>query len=191
VLTEGDQLTLEIKVVKGLPTDPGRVTDILEVTGNITVGGSADINGTTTEGSTFSFNDVFGTDGATLKNDYSNVVVDPANNYQPVEGLTWFETDTATKVSMTNTGWSGSGVMVVEGDLQITGGTFNGIIWVTGNCDLDVSGNVNINGAIFVEGDASLLVGNPTLTFSGDEVDDALGGLDEDMISWKEVYTDD
>ena len=92
---------------------------------------------------------------------------------------------------ISETGWSGSGILVVDGNLTITGGHFSGIIWVIGG--LRVSGNPVIDGAIFVESGAEVdttLTGNPTVSFDANAVSDAFGFIPSistaHVISWKE-----
>lgn len=169
--------------------NPGLVTNAIEATGDINVGGSATVNGDVEGDGDPSFAAIFGTTKANMKNNLTTAIVDPANNYAPVTGITWFEVVDNERVQMTAGGWSGSGIMVVEGDLKLTGGTFNGIVWVTGNCDLDVAGNATVNGAIFVEGEANI-TGSCTLSFDSGEVGTAMdSAFSQDPITyWKEIY---
>ena len=89
----------------------------------------------------------------------------------PAEGITWIEPN-ATDPQITQAGWTGSGLLIVEDNLKITGGTFDGVIWVVGT--LDISGNPVINGSIFVECEATIettVTGNPTITFDSEAIE--------------------
>ena len=182
---------------------PDAITNIITVGGNLTSGGDATITGPTESGTAFPdnmFESIFGMTKDEMKI-LANVVTDPVDNYTPVEGITWFEldlnTDTGVKISSEDEDgedmvppWSGSGIMIVDGYLKITGeSTFDGIIWIMGNCDLDLRGCAKINGAIFVEGAADVR-GTPELTYDRDAVGGALGvlpGGEYVIDTWKEI----
>ena len=77
------------------------------------------------------------------------------------------------------------------GDLKITGGTFNGVIWVMGN--LEISGNAHINGAIFVDGnaeDTTEVAGTPNIDYDLSKIVAAFGSniMPFDKTSWREFY---
>ena len=126
-----------------------------------------------------------------LKDNYANIVVDPDNNYvrpdkpegeDDIVDITWFGlSDPDSKVVISSTGWTGSGILIVEGNLRITGGTFSRIIYVTGTCVLDVTGNASITGEIYVEGDVDIR-GNPQLTYDTNAITDALGYFSEEGV---------
>ena len=98
---------------------------------------------------------------------------------------------------------NGSGFLLVDTtgagsspvpQLSIEGSTFNGIIWVLG--EAKITGNAQINGAIFVEGSASnetTLGGTITLTYDPVAIDLALVhfGLNVPaqltIVSWQEL----
>lgn len=179
---------ITLSLTPSITPNPGSVTNAIEAGGDVDVGGSAEVNGEIEEDSDFTFEDIFGVSKEYMKANLATVITDPGNNYTPVSGITWFDLEDKSDVKMTSMQWEGSGIMVVEGDLKLTGGTFNGIIYVTG--DLDVAGNVNIAGAIFVEGDANIgLTGNPTITYDSGVVGSVLSGLSQEASSyWKEIY---
>lgn len=163
------------------------VTSAITANGNVDVKGSAQVNGAIAEYATFNFDDIFSMSKETLKNNAVHVYTDPENNITPVNQTTWVNLDTATEMKITETGWSGSGILVVDGDLTITGGHFEGIIWVIGA--LRVSGNPIIDGSIYVESGAEVetdLTGNPTVSFDGDAVGNAFSWLPAHVLSWKE-----
>ena len=143
------------------------------------------------ENYTFDFEDIFGISKDAMKSGAVHFYTDPANNIMPVDHTTWVDINTLTEMKITETGWSGSGILVVDGNLAITGGHFSGIIWVIGT--LRVSGNPIIDGTMFVESGAEFdttLTGNPTVNFDSDAVSDAFGFIptisSPTMIGWKE-----
>ncbi len=179
---------IRLSLTPSISPSPGSVTNAIEAGDDVDVGGSAVVNGDVVEDSEFSFEDIFGVSKEYMKANLATVVTDPENNYTPVEGITWFELVDNSRVQITQSGWTGSGVMIVEGNLKMTGGIFNGIIYVTGDCDVDMAGNTVINGAIFVEGDIDI-TGNVTINYDSGAVGSAMTGLSQEASSyWKEIY---
>jgi hypothetical protein len=126
-----------------------------------------------------------------MEDNATNLYTDPENNVSPVGEITWSNLETIDEMTISDNNWQGSGILVVNGDLRITGGTFRGIIWVIGT--LWVSGNPVIDGAIYVESGAEFettLTGNPTVSYDSDAISDAFGYLPSNLpphlISWKE-----
>lgn len=98
-----------------------------------------------------SFNDVFGMTKEEMKT-LATVYTDtkPKNNIpSPANGITWIEGDR----QYTQTGWYGEGILIVTGNLRLTGGVFNGVIYIMGDADLS-AGNVDVNGAMIMQSDA-------------------------------------
>lgn len=105
--------------------------------------------------------------------------------------ITWFEWagnndyQNPPRAQITADGWTGSSVLVVYGgDLKITGGTFDGLIYVKSKeisviidgevvtkhvgGNLAIAGNAVISGAILVDGsveDVAGITGSPTISF--------------------------
>lgn len=106
-------------------------------------------------------------------------------------GLTWVNA-VGVESQITSNGWSGDGILVVEGNLKITGGTFNGVIWVDGT--LTVSGNPEIYGGIFVESGITVdttITGTADISYDADSIDDAflnVTSISPTVDSWREVY---
>lgn len=170
---------------------PGDVTAAITANGHITVKGSSEVNGDVDEFADFSFEYLFGISKQTFRNRADHLYTDPPTSVTPVDGLTWVDLVSEDEMGITENGWSGSGILVVDGDLRITGGHFEGIIWVIGR--LWVSGNPVIDGAIYVESGVEVdttLVGNPTVNYDTDAINDAFGNLptagEPSLISWKE-----
>ena len=138
--------------------------------GTVDVRGSAVVNGDILENKDISFVNVFGVDIATMKGfaqiNYPDTYYDTSFNSDPANGITYIESG-VNNPNITPDGWIGSGLLIVEGDLMIAGGTFDGVIWVVGT--LHISGKPAINGSIFVGGGATIettvVTGNPTITF--------------------------
>lgn len=106
----------------------------------------------------------------------------PPNN-APVHGITWVEVPEGS-FQITRDDWLGEGILIVHGDFQITGGTFNGIIWVTGNIAM---GNPVINGAVFVEGGITVdIAGTVDLIYDPDAIDLAIQEIG--TLPWVEFW---
>lgn len=173
------------------PASSGDITSAITANGDVEVRGSAVVNGTVDEEAVFTFEQVFGISKDAMKSGAVHLYTDPANNITPVDHTTWVDINTATEMKVSDTGWSGSGILVVDGDMTITGGHFSGIIWVIGT--LRVSGNPVIDGALFVESGAEVdttLTGNPTVSYDSNAVNSAFSFIPSTsaprMISWKE-----
>jgi len=156
--------------------------------GDIDVRGSAVVNPGYLPYADFSFEQMFGQTPAVVKAlATTEVIVNPDNNHEFVPSdnsitVTWFELSTSTEIMITNnqsTGAPRTGIIVVEGTkagdkLKITGGDFDGVIWVIG--DLKIAGNATIDGEIFVDGsveDISEITGNPTINYDSTEITNA------------------
>ena len=107
----------------------------------------------------------------------------------PQDEIAWSDGD----MSVSGTNWAGSGILIVDGDLKITGSgdnppdTFQGIIWVEGNFT-NLAGNAIIRGAVFVNGDIKAR-GNADGYYSSEAIYRAFGGLgwsNYSLISWQE-----
>lgn len=193
-LADPNNAIRKVSAIVELPLNPassGDVTSAIAASGDVEVRGSAVVNGTIDEEAVFDFEDVFGISKEAMKSGATHNYTDPANNISPVDHATWVDINTAAEMKVSDSGWSGSGILVVDGDLTITGGHFSGIIWVIGT--LRVSGNPVIDGAIFVESGAEVdttLTGNPTVSFDANAVSNAFGFIPSistpHVISWKE-----
>lgn len=173
--------------------DSSHITNAIEMEGSLDLRGSAEVNGSVVEGATLSFEDVFGMDKSALEtiaqNSYPATYYSAAFNNDTAAVLTWVSAP-GEESQITINGWTGDGILVVEGNLKITGGTFNGIIWVIGV--LTVSGNPIINGAIFVESGVAVdttVTGTAEINFDASAVESAftvLAGPPE-IQSWREA----
>lgn len=145
---------------------PTHAQGAMYANGTIIVGGNAEITGNLFENChpPLSFEDFFGITKAEMEAIADNHLVDPPNNPEGVEDITWVSFTGAggagSGFKVTTTDWDGSGILIVDGDAEFSGGSFNGIMWITG--ELFVNGNNGFNGGIYVEGgiqyeDVSLL----------------------------------
>lgn len=190
------------------PSDPNLLQYAIDTTGDIKIGGSADIRppSSSHQGSSLDFEEVFGMTQDQVKalaqqaqaNGTGHLYTDPPANQQPVSGITWVELAGSNKYSISSN-WNGSGLLVVNGNgmnlaLEISGDwTFTGMIWVIGK--IKISGNPQITGAIFAESMAGIesdVTGNPTIGFDSAAVSSAFsllgggtGGIT--VLSWREL----
>lgn len=161
----------------------GNVTSAMEAQGAINIQGSAVINGTSQEYTTISFDDIFNMSKSDMENK-ADTYYSTAFNNNEAAGITWISSP-GTQSQITTSGWTGNGILIVDGDLKITGGTFDGIIWVIG--ELSVSGNPTINGGIFVESGVTVdttVTGNATINYDAAAINAA--SL-VSVTSWKEA----
>jgi hypothetical protein len=153
------------------------------MSGDLVVKGNAEVNGVVVKNTTPNFEDVFGETKEEMQDNATYEYTNPPNNEMPVEKITWINNN----FKITKTGsWVGSGIMIVDGDLNITGGTFNGVIWVIGK--LDISGNPVIKGSIFVEDKVTVdttVTGTAKISFDQSAIGDAFSNLNG-VLSWQE-----
>ncbi|MBN1949176.1 MAG: hypothetical protein JW784_05490 [Candidatus Cloacimonetes bacterium] len=176
-----------------LSVTPSGVTNAITSDGLVKITGSAEVNGEVEEQATFDFEEIFGYTKEQIRNAATHLYIDPANNQLPVDNVTWMETDVNNKVVISSNTWSGSGILVVDGDLDLSGGYFAGIIWVMGDCVMG-TGNPTVEGALFIEGESDVdltkIAGNPIINFNSDEVNKtyalSLGGSQYQLIGWYE-----
>jgi len=181
----------------------------VESSANIIFGGSSTVSGETSlsplppgtrdpnyykAGSVFSFFDIFGYSSAVLKamcvageqnmGFYNNSW--PAGN---ITGVTWV---TAPSSNFNGNAY-GSGVLIVEGDLKITGTVdFDGIVYVIGK--LFMAGTAAINGSILAESGAEVtkVTGTADIIHNSTKIENALEYLKQEtygvpkVVSWQE-----
>jgi len=140
------------------------------------------------------FEDVFGVSKEDLKlvaqNDYPDTYYETPFNNDLASEITWINTP-GDESQVTSSGWSGSGILIVENDLKMTGGTFTGVIWVMGELNM-ITGNPLINGAIFIESGATgeaKVAGNAEINYDEAAVQNALSVTTSIVLtveSWRE-----
>jgi len=177
-------------VTRTNPVDPAHFQHAIRTTSDLVVKGSVDINGPSEEFASLNFADLFQHSKEDLKSFATHLYTDPAGGIMPIDGITWIDLSPGGEFRASSSGWSGSGILVIAGDAQITGGTFNGIIYVIGR--LRMSGNPVINGTILAESSTEIdtaLTGNVTLNYSNTFIINALNPLQfvaPVVVSWRE-----
>ena len=120
----------------------------MSANGEIDVGGSADITGDLIENSDppLSFEALFGMTKAEMEAIADNHLLNPHNNPAGVEDITWVSFAPFTSLpimKVTRADWYGSGILIIDGDAHFAGGSFDGIMWITG--ELFINGNNGFN----------------------------------------------
>jgi len=176
-------------------------TAAITANGPINVDGSAVVNGKLLPNLNppLDFEEFFGMTKVQMQAIADTVETDPSNNPDlylagpgsdtlSTSGTTYIKFSNPTsELKVTTNGWKGEGILVVEGDARFNGGTFNGVMWITGS--LIVTGNENFSGAIYVEGiDPSggeatpvPLLGNCEITYDAGAIIDAMGIIGQVM----------
>ena len=180
------------------PPQPDDFGVAIEVNGLLNLFGSYDINpdDSSVTNAGLSFTDKFDLSSGRMKNiaiEQGTYYVNPASPLQNLNGITWIDiVAPTTKLKIPKTGWSGSGILIVNGDTDIEGGTFDGIIWVIG--ELTITGNGTINGAVLSECEETIVTdigGNPTINYNWTFIDLALHLTDDyaarTIVSWRET----
>jgi hypothetical protein len=172
-------VTRRIRVVVAVKPD---VTTAMMVSGDLVVKGNALVIGDVKKNTTPRFEDVFGVTKTEMQDNATYKYTNPPNNKMPVEKITWITNN----FKIATNSWVGGGIMIVNGNLTITGGTFNGVIWVIGK--LSISGNPVINGSIFVEGKVTVdttITGTAKISFDQSAIDAAFSNSST-VLSWQE-----
>lgn len=191
------QVQRRLKVaVRVIPIDPTKFDKTIEATGILDVKSAAvyieDPPGSESQ-ATFIFSDLFQHSKEEVKSLATHHYTDPANNPQPVDGITWVDLSQGNELMITiSGGWHGSGILIVAGNAIINGGTFDGIIYVIGT--LTMQGNPVIHGTVLVENATSLdedkLAGTPDLYYDPDIIGGAVDPLkfsSQSIVSWEEM----
>lgn len=175
-------ITKELSTVVELTVpDASNFPFALESRSSINISGSAQIipSDSFAPDSSLDFENLFGASKDLVKTYADFYYLNPENNVTPCQGITWVEVPEGSQFHITSNGWQGSGILIVEGSVKITGGTFNGIIYVIGGeleVPLDIFGNPEINGCVISETDLRLR-GNVTVTYSLEQITNALNNL--------------
>lgn len=177
-------------IVRTDPVDPNNFQHAIRTTSNLVIHGSVDINGPQEEFASLNFANLFEHTKDEVKSYATHLYTDPPVDITPVDAITWVDLSPGEEFRVSSSGWVGSGILVVAGDAQITGGIFSGIIYVIGK--LRMSGNPVINGTILAESKTEIdtnLTGNVTINYDPAAIADALSYLQfiaPVVVSWKE-----
>ena len=153
---------------------------------SISVGGSAEVEGDppVSYAELASFEDIFGMSESVMRQvtqSAGTYYEEPGNNEpDPANGITWVEGDG----SYTKSGWSGSGVLIITGDANMTGGSFTGLIYVMG--DANFAGNIEVQGAVLVEGDIQIS-GHAQIEYDSEDGIDIGDAYPYRVTSWLEL----
>lgn len=135
--------------------DPNGIDDAITTTGTVNQKGASDIKGTIAEYTYLDFASVFGYTKEEVKAGADQSYIDPENNFDAPGGITWVEQVDDNTSAITAEDWLGSGLLYVDGNLDMSGGHFYGIVWVAGDFDMGVGG-AWVEGAIVIEADSTV-----------------------------------
>jgi cytoskeletal protein CcmA (bactofilin family) len=126
------------------------------------------------------FENILGLPKSDMESIANNIYIDPSVNQGPCANITWIKfTKPGNSYKVSSTGWSGSGLLVIDGNAEFSGGTFYGLMWITGK--LRIMGNLRVEGALFVEGgteiEDTIISGSPVIEFNLDAVSDILSSV--------------
>ena len=175
---------------------------------NVSIGGNAQVSGATTTGvlvpvgnnvNTFGsggvngnpptgnapfpvFDDVFSMSQAQMEGLASTHYTNPGNN-APADGITWANGD----YKVSSHGWHGGGILIVTGDFEMTGGEFDGVIFVMGN--FRMAGNAHIKGSILSQSSAGAadILGTADIDYDIAAITAAGNLYPFKIIAWQEV----
>lgn len=173
------------------PVPPSHFQHAIRTTSNLVVKGSVEINGPSEEFASIIFADLFEHSKADIESYATHVYTNPPNDVTPITEITWVNLSPGNELRINSDTWTGNGILVVEGDAQITGGTFNGIIYVIGK--LRMTGNPVINGTILAESATTIdttLTGNVEINYDINAITAALSYLQfiaPAIVSWQEI----
>lgn len=191
-LPGGDTISRALRaVVRTDPVNPDNFQHAIRTTADLVIRGSVEINGPTEEYASLNFADLFEHSKDDMRSYATHLYTDPPVDVTPVDVITWIDLSPGEEFRISSDTWQGSGILVVAGDAQITGGTFNGIIYVIGK--LRMSGNPTINGTVLAESETEIdtvLTGNVTINYNRDEIVNALSPLQfiaPVIVSWREI----
>jgi hypothetical protein len=128
-----------------------------------------------------SFNSIFGMSMTDMQDKATNFY--NTNMTNPATSHITFVNGNAT----CGVGWSGSGILIVNGNLKMTGGTFTGVIYANGN--LNVSGGTNITGGVINNGNGKLSDTARIVytTAAETSAESELGTASYSITSWQET----
>lgn len=178
--------------IKVVPPDPSKFQFCVETTGaelsykSKNVANAPDPAHPVETSSSQTFTNLFGVDMAAMEAMATPVA--PSGTIA-ASGISWVNaTGDPPAVSVQHL--SGSGILVINGNLRLTGtdAPFNGILYVIGS--LFMSGNNTINGTVFVESAAEIsdvITGSSLVSYNAANIASSLGSLGaKSIVSWKE-----
>lgn len=171
------------------------IIDAITTTGSLASPGGGGLsdqifpNGSYQQNATFTFQDIFRMNETNMSG-ISTSNPDSGNNPVTTDGVIWVKPG---DVKITGN-WNHSGIMVVNGDLDMEGGHFSGVIWVNGNCKM-INGNDLVDGAIFVNdtNGQTKITGSSAINFNTTSIDNAFSNINasypivHNLIFWHET----
>ena len=157
---------------------PSQITSAIAANGAISIRGNALVEGEVEQNCTppIDFEEILGLSKSEVRSMATNYYIDPPNNQMPVNTITWVDIVFSDDFHASNFSWNGSGLFIIDGDATFTGGTFYGVVWVTGT--LKLSGNIEIAGAMYAEGgtdiDDTVITGRSEIIFNAAAVAEAI-----------------
>ncbi|MDD5259859.1 MAG: hypothetical protein PHD29_07815 [bacterium] len=146
--------------------------------------GSSSVSGTpaTSHASFPAFADVFGISMADMEKYATTKYINPGTN-ATCQGITWVEGN----LKASSNDWDGSGILIVNGNFDMSGGDFNGVIYVVGT--FRMTGNAAINGSILSQSmaDVTGLFGTSDIFYNSTAVQQATNAYPFRIINWQEV----
>ncbi len=157
---------------------------LVPVGSSVSTAGGATVTGTPATGNAPfpSFEDVFGMTMAQMKGYATTKYTNPGNN-PACSGITWVDGD----LKATTTSWHGTGILIVNGDFDVSGGDFTGVIYIVGS--FTMTGNARIEGSILSQSmaDVTGIFGTADIAYSTAAVELANNVYPFKIITWQEV----
>lgn len=150
----------------------------------VSTSGGASVSGTPATGNAPfpSFEDIFGLTMVQMQGFATTKYTNPGNN--PVcTGITWIDGDLKASTSS----WHGTGILIVNGDFEMSGGDFTGVIYVVDT--FRMTGNARIEGSILSQSmaDVTGIFGTADIAYSPAAVEQANEVYPFKIITWQEV----
>ncbi len=200
VVSGGSTVAREVEVtVRTGVVDPSKFQFSVSTTTDFKVigGGGEGINkfiepdNSFQENAVLDFADLFGLSKANMRDGAGNLYTDATSfNVDNAQGVTWVDVKSGEQLQIT--GGSGEGVLIINGDVKITGDmVLNGIIYVIGK--LTMLGNCAVNGAVLAESSTAVdttLGGSTLLTYDIPKITSSLEEvqfLTKEVVSWQEI----
>lgn len=176
--------------VKTASADPTKFKYAIDTTTDLVIKGNVTINGTTKQNdNTINFANMFGISKETMKLSANHLYTNSTFG-TPVNQITWVDVASGQTLYIAGN-LSGSGILIVNGDLRISGTVdFNGIIYVIGT--LTMTGTVTANGSVIAESSTTAdttIKGHVNINFDATQIQNSLTNvqfLNKQIVSWQE-----
>ncbi|HPR17508.1 MAG TPA: hypothetical protein PLD62_04605, partial [Candidatus Cloacimonadota bacterium] len=156
---------------------------------DVTLNGNAEIQGGLEEYATINFEEIFGKTMTEMKDSADHYYKNP-NKLSYLSGITYVEM-TGNKSLKFNGNWSGSGILIIDGDIQTSGNcNFQGVLWVEQG-SFQMTGNTYLRGIVFANTTEDVkLTGNTYIIYDEAIVNDLIGtptsssAFNLEILSW-------